>query len=116
MDKWMEMSHLLDFYGGLLSERQRVVAQYTYNQDLSLSEISQLMGISRQAVSENLRRADTSLAGYEQALGLKERFTYLEREIGEIAASLEVLTDAREEMQPLINRLRALSSEEGEIV
>lgn len=79
MEKWMKMSRLLDFYGGLLTERQREVAQYTYNQDLSLSEISQLTGISRQAVSENLKRADKALEEFEACLGLKERFIFLKR-------------------------------------
>ena len=80
------MSRLLDFYGGLLTERQREVAQYTYNQDLSLSEISQLTGISRQAVSENLKRADKALEEFEACLGLKERFIFLEEEMAAMAS------------------------------
>lgn len=118
MEKWMKMSRLLDFYGGLLTERQREVAQYTYNQDLSLSEISLLTGISRQAVSENLKRADKALEEFEACLGLKERFIFLEEEMAAMANALEAISrnGQAKELAPLIKRLRALSSEEGEML
>ena len=116
MDNWMEMSLLLDFYGGLLTERQRTAAQYTYNQDLSLTEISQLMGITKQAVFENLRRANRALTEYERCLGLKERFTFLEREISAIADVLEDPDGNSAAVQSAAARLRALSSEEGEML
>ena len=50
----LEMSLLYDYYGGLLTGKQRQCFDLRYNQDLSLGEIAQVMGVSRQAVSDNL--------------------------------------------------------------
>ena len=52
----LEMSLLYDYYGGLLTGKQRQCFDLRYNQDLSLGEIAQVMGVSRQAVSDNLTR------------------------------------------------------------
>ena len=65
---------LLDFYGQLLTEKSLEVAQLHYNEDMSLSEISELLGISRQAVHDTLRRADAAIAGYEDKLNLAALF------------------------------------------
>jgi predicted DNA-binding protein YlxM (UPF0122 family) len=65
---WMGL--LCDYYGVLLTDKQRRVVELHHHSDLSLGEIAQLEGISRQAVHDVLRRAETSLAGYEAKLGL----------------------------------------------
>lgn len=70
----VEMAYLLDFYGPLLTERQRRLCDLYWGQDLSLSEIAVEAGVSRQAVHDLLRRATASLQGYEEKLGLYERF------------------------------------------
>ena len=73
-EKDMKISFLLDFYGEVLSERKRTVLEYYYNDDLSLSEIAQDIGISRQGVRDLIKKAEEELHFYEEKLGLAERF------------------------------------------
>ena len=67
-------SMLLDFYGQLLTEKQRECFDLHFNEDLSLSEIAEQSGISRQGVWDNIRRADAALRDTEARLGLVQRF------------------------------------------
>ena len=73
MEKHVRIGWLLDFYGGLLTGRQREMLSSYYNEDLSLAEIAQDEGISRQAVHDALRRGETALEGFESRLGLLSR-------------------------------------------
>jgi predicted DNA-binding protein YlxM (UPF0122 family) len=61
---------LFDFYGDLLTRRQREVYDLYYQQDLSLGEIGEILGVSRAAVHDLLRRTDQGLERYERALSL----------------------------------------------
>ena len=74
MAKNLEISFLLDFYGDMLTEKQREVIEFYYNDDLSLSEIADNEGISRQGVRDSIKRAETQLLDMEQRLGLAKRF------------------------------------------
>ena len=67
-------SMLLDFYGELLTDKQRECFDLHYNEDLSLSEISEQLGISRQGVWDNIRRAEASMQEIEEKTGLIRRF------------------------------------------
>ena len=69
---WRTM--LFDFYGDLLTDKQREYYDLHYNQDLSLAEIAASSGISRQGVWDNIRRADAALRDAESRLGLVQRF------------------------------------------
>jgi len=75
MDDIFEMSLLLDFYGQMLTERQLEIMELHFNDDLSLSEISQQRGISRQGVFDNIKRGKATLFEYELKLGLVDKFT-----------------------------------------
>ena len=68
------MSLLNDFYGGLLTDRQREFVELYYNENLTLAEIGENYGISRQAVSDSLKKAAQALRGYEKKLGLLAQF------------------------------------------
>lgn len=70
LEKTLEISLLYDFYGELLTERQRYFIELYYHHDLSLGEIAAQTGVTRQAVYDLLRRAERSLRGYEKVLGL----------------------------------------------
>lgn len=70
MDKLVEMGILFDYYGKLLTGTQYDVVDQYYNEDLSLTEIADLNNISKQAVSENLKRAEKNLYDYENRLAL----------------------------------------------
>jgi len=74
-----EYSLLYDFYGVLLSERQREVFRLYYEENLSLSEIADDLGVSRQAVHISLRKAGGMLDDYEEKLGLIAKNEELEK-------------------------------------
>ena len=69
----IRLSLLCDIYGSLLSEKQRNALDLYCNEDLSLSEIAENTGISRQGVRDQLTHAETQLTFYEDALGLLEK-------------------------------------------
>ena len=70
----VEMCLLFDFYGAMLTQRQQEIFDLYYNDDLSLSEISKQMQISRQAVRDSVTRSKNLMIGFEQRLGLVRRF------------------------------------------
>lgn len=72
--KNMEVALLLDFYGDMLTEKQRDVMELYYNHDLSLAEIAENDGITRQGVRDSIKRAETQLLDMEDRLGLNKRF------------------------------------------
>lgn len=89
VEKIYEVTLLLDFYGQLLTERQYAIMNDYYNNDLSLGEIAENLGISRQGVYDSTRKAKQALAGYEIKLGLVERFTQQEKTIEQVLNKLK---------------------------
>lgn len=73
VEKTVRMSLLFDFYGDLLTERQQEFFALYYDHDLSLGEIAQQYGVSRQAVYDILRRSSGALEGFEEKLELADR-------------------------------------------
>lgn len=69
----VEITILLDFYGEMLTEKQRNFLGYYYNDDLSLSEIAANEGISRQGVRDAIKRAETLLYEMESKLGFAKK-------------------------------------------
>ncbi|MBR1763285.1 MAG: YlxM family DNA-binding protein [Eubacterium sp.] len=84
MEKNLEISNLLDFYGEMLTEKQRNFLDYYYNEDLSLSEIAQNEGITRQGVRDAIKRAEAQMFEMEKKLSLCERFNNLRKGLEEI--------------------------------
>lgn len=84
-----EVTVLLDFYGQLLTERQYEIMDLHFNSDLSLGEIAEDLGISRQGVHDSIRKGKQALSGYENRLGLAERFKEQERNIEKALKSLK---------------------------
>ena len=97
-NKTFEMCMLYDFYGEILTEKQRQLFDLYYNDDLSLAEISEHVGITRQGVRDGVLRAEHILRETEQKLGLVARY-------GRNQADIEALSDISKEIQS-INRLR----------
>ena len=90
----LDRSLLLDFYGELLTEKQRRTCELHWNEDLSLAEIGQMDGLSRQGVWDVLRRAEAALQSYEEKTGLVRRFLERREEIAAIRRELaELLPD-----------------------
>lgn len=78
--KDLNMSFLLDFYGELLSDRKHSVMDMYYNEDLSLAEISEEIGISRQGVRDIIKKSEEDLTFYEEKLGLAKKLKAVEDE------------------------------------
>lgn len=81
VERIVEIGILFDFYGKLLSERQFTAIELYYVHDLSLAEIGEELGISRQSVYDTLKRAEENLYEYEKTLGLVKKFKYSREEI-----------------------------------
>ena len=79
----MEIALLFDFYGDMLTDKQRDMIDLYYDNDLSLAEIAENEGITRQGVRDSIKRAEAQLLDMEARLGLVERFRRMQ---GDIAA------------------------------
>lgn len=90
-----ENSLLFDFYGQLLSRRQQEVMALYHEENLSLSEIADEFGISRQAVHDTLKKAEAALGEYERKLGL----------VGKLMASKKAINDIDEKIDGMIGNL-----------
>lgn len=102
MEDIFEHTLLYDFYGELLSEHQKEVYEDAVFNDLSLSEVAETYGISRQGAHDLIKRVNRLLAGYEEKLHMVELFRKVEALAGEISglaagdASRETLTEIKE--------------------
>lgn len=84
IDKISEMSLHLDFYGNLLTEKQKQIMSYYFEEDMSLGEISEELHTSRQAVYDIIKRSERILKKYEMELGLISRFMIQKEKLMEI--------------------------------
>lgn len=73
MEEKIRISMLMDYYGGLFTEKQRYILDLYFNDDLSLSEISEHTSTSRQAIYDIIKRCEKQLNNYEGLLGLMKR-------------------------------------------
>ena len=76
-EKNMHITFLLDFYGNVLADRTRELLEMYYFDDMSLSEIAEELGQTRQAVHYTLRKAEKAHESYEEKLGLAARYRAL---------------------------------------
>ncbi|HNX64013.1 MAG TPA: YlxM family DNA-binding protein [Oscillospiraceae bacterium] len=74
MSKDLNIALLLDFYGEMLTEKQRDMVELYYNEDLSLGEIAETVKITRQGVRDSIKRGEQQLFELEKKLGLVEKF------------------------------------------
>jgi len=95
-DSRLSRSMLLDFYGELLTEKQRTCFDLHYNEDLSLSEIAEMLGISRQGAWDNIRRAEMAMEDMEKKTGLVGRFEENRVELEKLMETLEKLSGMTE--------------------
>ena len=93
-EKNLKIGYLLDFYGEVLSERKRSVLDMYYNEDFSLSEIAEEIGISRQGVRDLIKKAEEELCFFEEKLGISKRMEMLDKSV------TVLLTLAKEQNAP----------------
>ncbi len=113
MEKIVRQGLLYDFYGELLTEHQRRIYEDVVFNDLSLSEIAEEQGISRQGVHDLIKRCDRLLKGYEDKLHLVEKFVLTKSLAGEIQFLLDQYQENREET--LLNRARSAAEQIAQI-
>ena len=100
----LEMSLLLDYYGGMLTEKQRGCFDMRYNQDLSLGEIGEALGVSRQAVCDNLTRTEALLRRMEENIGCVKRDRLARRAVQEILDAVSALEASSDPAVPALAR------------
>ena len=115
MEQFLYLSELFDLYGALLTERQQRCLELHLYEDFSLSEIGEELGISRQAVYDNIHRAEAAMKSYEAKLGLAARYESERAVLSELDQSIaELATEAnsaevdgiRARLAPLLGRER----------
>lgn len=111
MDKDLKFGLLLDFYGGLLSQRQSDIMNFYYNEDLSLGEISDEIGISRQGVRDAIQKSQKLLVDFDESLGLMKRFEEIKTAIEKIKDDLldiNVSESDKEKIGRIINEIDSI--------
>lgn len=89
MNGLLEQALLYDFYGELLTEHQKEIYEQFISEDLSLSEIAETAGISRQGVHDLIKRCNKILEGYEEKLHLVEKFLSIKAKVQRMEELLE---------------------------
>lgn len=105
MEKIVEQGLLYDFYGELLTEHQRKIYEDAVYHDLSLSEIAEMQGISRQGVHDLIRRCDRILEDYEEKLHMVRRFYEMKEKIRRVDALAEESSLASEQIRKELKKL-----------
>lgn len=111
MEKNLNISMLMDFYGQLLTEKQRMALDYYYNDDLSLGEIADELGISRQGVRDFIKRGEKQLEEFEKKLSLAGKFISIKEKLSEIenlADDIEKKSGKNKELERLKNLIESV--------
>ena len=107
MAKDFEMGYLLDFYGEVLTPKQREMLRQYYNDDLSLSEIGENFGITRQGARDAIKHGETALKELEEKVGFAARYRRVQQTLEELE---QLVIDARFECTiRIVGKLHHLS-------
>jgi predicted DNA-binding protein YlxM (UPF0122 family) len=106
IEKMTEMGILYDFYGMLLPGKQRNIFALYYEDDYSLSEIGEELGITRQGVHDFLKRGENRLNEYESKLGLVKRFGQMEQAKEKAMKAIDLLAEEFKENNALTQGLK----------
>ena len=109
LEKIYKQTMLFDFYGELLTEHQKQVYEDAVYNDLSLSEIAETYGISRQGVHDLIKRCDKLLQGYEDKLHLIERFGKAKETVRLIQTMTEISGEGAEVLRKRLEYIRLLA-------
>lgn len=109
MNEILKQALLYDFYGELLNEHQKEIYEQFVLEDLSLSEIAQGAGISRQGVHDLVKRCQKTLEGYETKLHLVERFLRIKEEVQNLDQVLDRQKDSAKPENEMIREIREIA-------
>ena len=117
MEQFLYLSTLFDLYGALLTEKQQECLRLHLFEDFSLSEIGEELGISRQAVYDNIHRSEKAMESYEQKLGLAARYHEERQELAKIYESIRDLRQAGNEraVEAILDRLEPFIGRSQEV-
>ena len=108
-EKNLKIACLLDFYGEILSQRKQSVLSMYYNDDMSLAEIADEIGISRQGVRDLIKKAEEELVFFEEKLGLYKTFREAQAHLDNLKKALDATEDCssalREDVEALFRIL-----------
>ncbi len=107
--KNLSVEYLLDFYGDVLSEREKGILSAYYGEDLSLAEIASLVGISRQGVRHILKKGEEQLLFLEERLGLAARHRAIEPYAAELKAIADAIEAPSEAREAIAARVRSIA-------
>ena len=93
MAKDLRVSELLDYYGDMLTDKQYDAVDYYYNDDLSLGEIAENLGISRQGVRDSIKRAEAAMLELEEKLRLMERMQKIQRSLSVLRKNIDIIDE-----------------------
>lgn len=100
MEKKVQLSWYLAFYGEMLTENQREIAALYFEEDFSLAEIAQQLSVSRQSIHDTVNRVEKTLMEFEEKLGLAARFERLENGLKECQKALNrIVPDEKSKKQ-----------------
>lgn len=94
----LEMTLLYDYYGDLLTERQRMCFELYHDQDLSLAEIAEELKVSRQGVYDNLSRAEATLRNMEEKTGCVRQSLRIRRAVQSIREAAQMLQSSADSL------------------
>ncbi|WP_123054074.1 putative DNA-binding protein [Clostridium sp. JN-1] len=106
MEERVKISILLDIYEKLLTEKQKSIMDLYYNDDLSLSEISELTNTSRQAVYDIIKRCNKLLIGYENKIGLMDKTLRLMNTKKFLLSEIDKIKCLDEESQAILKNIK----------
>ena len=117
MEQFLYLSTLFDLYGALLTEKQQECLRLHLFEDFSLSEIGEELGISRQAVYDNIHRSEKAMESYEKKLGLAARYHEERQELAKIYESIKDLRQADNEraVEAILDRLEPFIGRSQEV-
>lgn len=108
LEKTTRMNYLYDFYQTLLTPKQRNYMALYYRDDLSLGEIAENYGVSRQAVYDNLKRTEALLEEYESKLLLLEKFQKRTHLMSLMREQLSDFPDLKDKISTYLDKLEEL--------
>ena len=117
MEQFLYLSTLFDLYGAQLTEKQQECLRLHLFEDFSLSEIGEELGISRQAVYDNIHRSEKAMESYEKKLGLAARYHEERQELAKIYESIKDLRQADNEraVEAILDRLEPFIGRSQEV-